>query len=96
MEGENNRNEKNGGGNRQRFHNRPQRFRNDKRGEKREQNEGQRNQNRENRRPQRPPRQNVNRGEPTAEEIAAETKSIEAEIKMEIEELKALKSKFGI
>ena len=46
MEGENNRNEKNGGGNRQRFHNRPQRFRNDKRGEKREQNEGQKNQNR--------------------------------------------------
>ncbi|MBP5312004.1 MAG: hypothetical protein J6112_04130 [Clostridia bacterium] len=90
----NNRHEKNNGGNRNRYQNRRPYHQNDKRGDKREnfENRDNRQQFRDNRKPQRP--QQVLKAESTAAEIAAETKSIEAEIMMEIEELKSLKAKF--
>lgn len=95
MEGDNNNRQKNSGGNRNRFQHRRQRSQNDKRFDRRDGGENRENrQHRDNKRPQRPPQQ-VIKHETTAEEIAAETKSIEAEILMEIEELRSLKVKFG-
>jgi len=98
MEGENNNrrdnrfNGNNGNQNRNRFQNRRPYNPNERRGERRDGGDN-RQFHRDNRRPQRPPQ--VVKHETTAEEIAAETRSIEAEIKMEIEELRSLRAKFG-
>ena len=99
MEGENNNrrdnrfNGNNGNQNRNRFQNRRPYNPNERRGERRDGGDNNRQFHRDNRRPQRPPQ--VVKHETTAEEIAAETRSIEAEIKMEIEELRSLRAKFG-
>ena len=97
MEGENNnRNDRGNNGGRQRFQNRRPYYQNDRRGQQRSEGGEHRpyRDNRDNRRPQQRQAQPAKRGELTAEEIAAETKSIESEIMMEIAEIRALKAKF--